>query len=260
MGRVFPQDGLLYCNLYRDSVLVRKAYTEDGTAPADSPGKTVSLAAYDPAVSELKGVSIPREESGWEAVSIVPASEETWYFTWKKAAPEKIDFRYTRFDIPSWTEEEIDEERYLAMLRPTPGEKAPHGLVLIIEHLAEITGSPISGGHVYDVWLRRPFPYRAEQYRFGDDGVIDSGDAELHTLEAFAAGGEIFLLHDELLYRSQDGKIVLKRLPSLPDGFVYTRFAAGGEDFVLAAWEEQDFVLVGRAGLMFFPFGTHPEM
>jgi hypothetical protein len=156
----------------------------------------------------------------------------------------------------SWEGGEIEEGVFLERLRPVPGEKGPRGLQLIVSRISDNTNSPLDEGHVYDVWLRKPLPYTAVQYRYGREGVIDSGNAQLHTLEAFVIHETVFVLYGETVYRVRGTEIEVKRLPLLPEGYVYTRFVTDGRGFVLAAWEQQDFVLVGGAGLMFLPFGT----
>lgn len=259
IGRSFPYDESLYCNLYTDKVLAA-----GGTEPAGSPPRTGStaLAAFDLETFHIRMVPLPFKERNpeGEIVSLVPHSSETWYFARKNTASEETRFSYTRFDTVTWEGTEIEEETYLQRLSPVPGDKGPEGLDRIVSRIAKNTNSPLTEGHVYDIWLRKPLPYTAVQYRYGNEGGIDTGYAELHTLEAFVINTAVFVLFEDTLYRVKGSGFGLMRLPPLPEGYVYTRFVTDGENFVLAAWEEVDFVLVGGAGLMYFPFGTQSKM
>lgn len=64
---------------------------------------------------------------------------------------------------------------------------------------------------------------------------------------------EALLLDNGKLYAKIAGveKTLIKKMPELPEKFVYTYFAPY-EDFILAAWEEQDFFRVGRSGFLLF--------
>lgn len=252
IGRSFPYDGGIYCNLYTDRVLESRLSSSTEKPPdIDSS----ALAAFDSENLEIQTVSLPFKEKNpeWELVSLVPRSSETWYFAWKNTSSEGIRFRYTRFDTLVWEENGIEEEFYLEQLKPAAGEKAPGALGRIISHIADNTNSSFAEGHVYDVWLRKPLPFTAIQYRYGNDGGIETGNVQLHTLEAFVIEKRVFVLFGETLYQASGKELGLRRLPSLPEGYVYTRFVTDGKGLVLAAWEEQDFILVGRSGLMILP-------
>ncbi len=259
VGRNFPYDESLYCNLYTDKVLAVRDASPDAPPPRTD---STALAAFDLEAFHIRMIPLPFKERNpeWEIVSLVPHSSETWYFAWKNTASGETRFSYTRFDTVTWEGTEIEEETYLRQLSPVPGDKGVAGLDRIVSRIAENTNSPLTDGHVYDIWLRKPLPYTAVQYRYGNEEGIDKGYAELHTLEAFVIDTAVFVLFEDTLYRVRGNDLGLMRLPVLPEGYVYTRFVTDGENFVLAAWEEVDFVLVGEAGLMYFPFGTRSNM
>lgn len=67
---------------------------------------------------------------------------------------------------------------------------------------------------------------------------------------------EAILLNTGKLYANiKGGGSVIKLLPELPKGFVYTYFASYG-NFILAGWEEQDFFRVGRSGFIVYNFNA----
>ncbi len=247
IGTFFYYDSAFYCHLYSDSVL-------NSPMPSSQPVALVSIDPEDD-IPKIVPFSFQDRNPGWELALLSPQLGGLWSLAWKFSSKEKTMFRYSDLDVSTWKETEITEEKFLQKLEPLDGVSAPEGLkngvqtVLSGGREGEMFGSseqPV----VLDVSMRSSSKKIRRTYRFGPSGVLKKGEGVYERLECFEDRGTYYLLmpRGKILLTDSGGREENISLPSLPEGFVYTGFVTNGRKIV-AFWEEQDFTLVGSAGL-----------
>ncbi len=247
IGTFFYYDSAFYCHLYSDSVL---------TSPIPS-SQPVALVSIDPEddIPKIIPFSFQDRNPGWELALLSPQPGGVWSLAWKFSSEEKTKFRYSDLDVSTWKETEITEEKFLQKLEPLDGVSAPEGLKNAVQVV-------LSGGSavdslktpeqplVLDVSMRSSRKKIRRTYRFGPSGMLKKGEGVYERLECFEDRGTYYLLMPQgtIILTDSGGREETISLPSLPEGFVYTGFVTNGRKIV-AFWEEQDFTLVGSAGI-----------
>jgi hypothetical protein len=188
-------------------------------------------------------------EEGWDADTLRLAPDGCWYYRLFRKNREQSEARMFRgADL-----EEPGEEVSLAIFQnsaaPAPLAAAPAPLREALELIFAFAGDPEPGGTVS---LLSP--------EFPQERVFAAGPDSTRRLSAWWQGGEEQYLALALLPEGGALRITKEQggakpelspfsLPPLPEGFIYTRIASGG-DAIFAAWEEQAEYSTGAAGFM----------
>jgi hypothetical protein len=242
IGSFFFYDSTLFCHLYSDSVL-------SSEKPSSQP---IALLSIDPEdnLPKIIPFSFQDRNPGWELALLSPQPDGLWSLAWKYSSEEKTMFRYSDLDVKAWAETEITEEEFLNNLMPLDEASAPQKLKKAA-HAAFGTGERAEQPVVVDISVQNSRAGTRQTYRFGPSGALRNGEGRYELLDCFEDRGVFYLLlpQGEIIFINSEGEDGEFRLPSLPPGFVYTGFVTDGRK-IIAFWEEQDFTLVGSAGIL----------
>jgi hypothetical protein len=206
------------------------------------------------------GISVPAFDpfppsGGWNLETLRQGPDGYWYYRGvRRADPQPSKTVYFRTSALSLPGEPVSLSEFRNAAIPSPLHTAPPVLKEVVNKAFSLSGSQ----HIPIAAIISPaFPYT--RYFTGDPGFA-SRDKPLVELSGYYlnAGGieqALVILPDG---RGMFGKTAPEQgafvispidLPTLPKDFVYTRIGLFGQTLV-AAWEEQQDMSVGAAGLM----------
>jgi hypothetical protein len=245
-GRTFKtliaEGGALLCHVYKDALF--DVPGGDAAAP--------NLVRMRPGAQgfemDFVRTSLQAAEPGWQPVSVVRVRADQaavlYLIEWKRAAADTVEFAYTSLDLSTGREARITREEFRAAYRaealdgfaPRPGSAAD----LLVSRIAAETPAgqylhvEVEGSGGPRHFVRLP---------------AGGGESALTVTVVEVGGDALALVPDGALLRARGGVVSSARMPALPQGYVYTGFAALG-DTIVASWEQADFFKVGRAGLV----------
>ena len=169
------------------------------------------------------------------------------YTAWKKTEDNKTEFSYTSYRLGDSYERELDRNAFVYGYNFQDIGKAPEE----VKKLHEMNDLKNSSRSVIHYSVKTGIDDRKSYYRAGDFSLIESGEAELYLVPVMVCENSYALFPGGKLACAGKLKQVI-RLPELPAGYTYTDFWTDGVSVCLA-FEEQKFIGVGNAGLVFLP-------
>ena len=194
---------------------------------------------------------------GWEAVGARWADVRRLALEWKSVSDSRrTRFDYTLYDPASGTVQEIDRQTYRRAHRATPIGRVAREAGAVLNPLLSRVLADYPDARVVDFEVHRGgesehFLFNAEDQPAGGTAIDASRSAALKVPIRWVEDRILALLPDGWLYwvAADGGAVSRLQLGALPEGFLFTDFAALG-DGILATWEQADFYRVGLAGLL----------
>jgi len=227
------------------------------------PGPDFSLVSVDPASGAFSPLAVPlqEQEPGWEPVSLVPVGDDRFYVEWKHTDEQRADFRYSRVDLTGMglRERVVDQARFLeayGFRAPSDPAVSPDLRRFVAAIVAEIQESPEDGARVIDVIVRTAGSEQESRIRYVPDLKGDAQEEAVILVPVVRRQSVYYaLLPGSQLLRLDAESVSEPRhlaLPTLPPDHWYTDLFAGDQDLVIA-WEQVDFVRVASAGIYLIP-------
>lgn len=227
-----------------------------------------SLCRYEPVTRQIIPIVFPADFGLPSYAQLISFSySDKWFACFKTEETTSVDFKYFSFseikDISAGKYREISAEAFMRKTSPLILESAVFDK--LIKNGEEAFSNLLKSIEEESVKIEYCNAY-AESFTTYIKNNSQTEYAADTEHEAFAVKtkapktGEIseaILLENGKLYANIKGsdKTAVKKLPPLPERFVYTYFAPCG-NFIIAGWEEQDFFKVGRAGFVLFDFNA----
>jgi hypothetical protein len=219
------------------------------STPANAPKKRAW--SYSTAHENALNVAIPAfssvpSEDGWEIRNFFVTTQRMWYFSAARhteAEPALRFFRTPTLEDPDKTEE-IPPTAFSVAHEAADYRNAPPVLRSIF-------------GEIGEQAEQKSAVFKIFSPEFGGMALFSIGNPE-NAIEYFGcyAEGEtpraLIVSSTGLLYETAQ-KTALRRLPALPEGFVWTAAGFLGP-VVVAAWEERETWHIGSAGLVFLVY------
>ncbi|MBN1837556.1 MAG: hypothetical protein JW820_16995 [Spirochaetales bacterium] len=255
LTRMLPRDGSLLCHVYFNSLL-----NETTTDALELPG--ISLLELFPGDGVYRHRTPPfqRGNPEWQCVGFAPVAPvgpgEAWLgealLAWKRSAPRETRFAYTRVDLQTGTETAARQEEYRQALGFRPLDQGAEPALRALARAAAQRSERPGRSTGLQLRLKASGEDPEERYQLLPPDFQAAERISLLTLPVQERAGRFTLLcPDGTLLRAAAGseRVEDGQLPALPEGFVYTELLLSGE-FLLAAWEQQEFTGVGAAGLV----------
>jgi hypothetical protein len=213
----------------------------------------ISLLRLDPSTGIYGFLTPPYQEAHpeWEAVGFVPVTPGEFFLQWKYSDRNRTLFSYSRFDLATSKEEEVQALAFRKSYGFEDARKEEALRVLLGEARRFLDAPGISTAyHLHIRSENRPLPRR---YEYHPEDFASAEEIRLYTLSGFERDESyLLLLPDGLLLESSAGTRQLLRfsLPPLPGDHVYTELLLQGRNLV-AAWEQASFTDVGASGIFF---------
>jgi hypothetical protein len=209
--------------------------------------------------TEPIGVTVPAfdpfpSSAGWDIDTLRQGPDGYWYYRGirrgsAETRPKTVHFRTARLSLPG---ESVSLSEFRNSALPASLSKAPSLLRSVMDEvfrLIEPSAVPIAG------IISPEFSYI--RYFTRDPSLSASGQQLLelsgYYLQTDSGAQALAVLPDGrgILGKTRAGnnRIEPITLPALPEGFVYTKIGLSG-DTLIGAWEEQQDMSVGAAGLM----------
>ena len=192
---------------------------------------------------------------------------KSWTGEAKRIKPEdgKIDFEYFNFqakeDLTQINPEngndsvfvtDFDMEKFRDAYKNQNYSKAPERIRRLFKSL------PSDLGFTFTLWTTGGhFPRSYEKTGSAEKEMLQAAALLSETYCASLFSDGTFYINGSLSKRGMinEGKTVALRLPSLPEGFVYSGFVISGET-LYASWEENSFYEIGRSGFIQLDLGS----
>lgn len=256
ISSLFLFEGNPVALLYRDDFFV------DPVAAPPSPrlfaplkGTTHPVGIEVPAFAPF----LPAE--GWDVEALRQGRDGYWYYRGIQRARspfKRLYFRTTDLSLPG---EPVSVSAFRNSALPLSLDKAPPVLGRVLDKVFSLSGQDM----VNVAFINSPeFPYTrsfARDTSFSGDQehlmelsgyYLHKGDNDAQALVILPDGRGIF---GKAQGNGEVSSLEPITLPSLSEGFIYTRIGLSGKTLI-AAWEEQQEVSVGAAGLMILMLGT----
>jgi hypothetical protein len=256
IGSLFLFEGNPAALLYRDDFFV------DPVSAPPSPrvfaplkGNTHPVEIKVPAFAAF----LPSE--GWDIETLRQGRDGYWYYRGMQRASSQFKRLYFRTSDLSLPGESVSVSAFRNAALPLSLDKAPPLLRLVLDKVFSLSG--LDKGNVAAI-ISPEFSYArsfAEDRSFSGEQehlvelsgyYLHTGDRGAQALVILPDGRGIFGKAPD---NGEDSSLEPITLPSLPEGFIYTRIGLSGKTLI-AAWEEQQDVSVGAAGLMILMIGT----
>jgi hypothetical protein len=248
-----PDRDSLLCHLYFNKLLNVVSHTELKL-------QGISLLRLVPSTGVYAFVTPPYQEEHpeWEAVGFVPVTPQEFYIQWKYSDRNRTLFSHSRFDLPRLKEVEVEALAYRKSYGFKDAREVNALRILLAEAREQLDAPGISTAYQFHIRSEdRPLMQR---YEYHPADFTTAEEIRLYTLCGVTRGQDhLLLLPDGLLLQggSNARQIRPLRLPSLPDGYVYTDLLLHGSH-LLAGWEQTAFTDVGASGIFFATIALIP--
>lgn len=239
-GGLYKTDYGLSVRLYRNS------FFKD----ADNIYPSFFLAYFDEVKQNFALALSPRDLNINEQAQCVALDRigSRWYASFKTVTEGKTEFTYLEFDnfpqkksdsleVTKTNQRKINMETYQYAVAPQSWKNAPDQLQDILSQIPESFGLNIKA--------------YSRSYKSTQTFVRNASEQSLDGTAWISDDSTAILFADGTFYYKDDNSsntLTTLKLPLLSQGYVYTWFAISGNT-LLAAWEEQRFYEIGRAGL-----------
>jgi hypothetical protein len=258
LGGLFTENNEVFFHTYRDRLFGNDEASADNGGPASSAGNVlIKLELDNAAEGNFQPVifDYARDNSEWNAVELVK-NESAYFVSWKYSDDKKTLFRYIMHDEEGKSLQELDEGFFRDKYPIKAAENGPFAVRGFIRAArAGVLGERLRDAG--DIYLRLVNPdetafahaYPAF-YKSGspDQGLLISENRLPVELPVCFRQDSLLVLHEGSLIFCGENIRELK-LPLLPEGFSYKELWSGGDDLIVT-WEESNFPLTGRSGMM----------
>jgi hypothetical protein len=245
-SRILPQEGSLLCHVYFNSLL-----NEVSPDRLDLHGVSLMRLFPREGIYRLRTPPFQRRNPDWECVGFVPDEHGQALLSWKHSSPQETRFDYTRLDLEDGTESAAERAEYREAMSFAPlGRGLDAGLRALTKETARRLDDATAPTGVQFL-VREKGRIAPRRYQVLPPGFESAEPTRLVLLTVEHRRGRFLLLtpNGQLLQAAEGaGRVGSRRLPSLPEGFVYTDLLLSGT-LLIAAWEERDFTDVGAAGV-----------
>ena len=245
--------GTLLCHLYFNRLL-------NVVSQRELKLQGISLLRLNPSTGIYGFVTPPYQEEhpDWEAVGFVPVTPGEFFLQWKYSDRNRTLFSYSRFDLASFKEQEVEALAFRKSYGFEDARQAGALRELLVEARRVLDAPGISTAYQLNIRTAdQPLPRR---YEYHPDDFTSAEKIRLYTLCGVETDdSRLLLLPDGLLLQrgSETRELRRFRLPLLPFDHVYTQLLLYEQNLV-AGWEQTAFTEVGAAGIFFTDVPLNP--